>query len=137
MSLMGHELELGGRRWAVASVVREGPEWRILLRGTDDPKATLTTRHEGVTPPGSVGELRSALSRPESRTFVDERGDRWKVEVIPRMESGRRVGDDLSFSAAMTSQRLRVRHDTVTSIAVVTDGELRKSLNWALSAQPA
>ncbi len=135
MSLLGFELEIGGRAWSVVSNVREGPEWRIILRGVDDPRCTITARFEGASPPTSIGDLRGTLANPESRTFRDEQGDRWRVEVIPRMEKGRKIGDYLSFSAEMKSQRLRIPHDSITSIATVSDAELRKGLRWAMSSQ--
>ncbi|MGI9627585.1 MAG: hypothetical protein ACR2QM_12165, partial [Longimicrobiales bacterium] len=67
MSLIGSELETGGHAWRVASVVREGPEWRILLK-TRDGSGTLTARTEGVAAPTTLGDLRQALVRPEART---------------------------------------------------------------------
>ena len=138
MSIANLELELVERRWKVASVVREGPAWRILLRATEEPHDTMTLRHTGTKPPASIGEMKTALRNPVTRTMTDEAGQRWRVEVVPRMEGGRHVGEQLAFSAERTSQRVRVNVDTMTNVAHVPDFELRRALSDGLKAvQPA
>ena len=131
MSLVGSELEMGGHGWRVTSVVREGPEWRIVLKTLDGASGTITTRTEGVDPPTTPGELRHALERPESRSFLDEAGARWRAELVPRLEGGKSVGEMLVLAAERTSERYRMPYTTLASLAVLSDRDLRASLSAA------
>ena len=137
MGLIGSQIETGGRNWRVASIVRGGPEFRIVFRAVDEPGDTLTARVEGVTPPSSLGDLRAALSHAEARTFHDETGARWKVEIRPHFEGGRPKGEYLVFSAEMSSERFKMRHDSPMRLSSLSDVELRKGLRWARDAQSA
>ena len=130
MSLIGSELEMGGHAWRVASVRREGPEWRVVLKTLAEGAGTMTARTEGVDPPTTLGDLRHALQRPESRTFLDELGARWRAEVIPDYGSpnGANV---MVLSAEMSSDRHKLAYTSLASLAVLTDGDPRKSLEAA------
>ncbi|MGI9627333.1 MAG: hypothetical protein ACR2QM_10895, partial [Longimicrobiales bacterium] len=113
--------------------VREGPEWRILLK-TRDGSGTITARTEGVSAPTTLGDLRQALERPEARTFLDESGARWRAELIPNYEGGQADGELLMLSAERRSDRLKIRYASLASLSVLTDVQLRKSLEAARRA---
>lgn len=135
MSIVGTQIDLGGHRWKVASVVREGPAWKLVLRTADGESGTMTARVEGVTPPQSLGEVRNALESPDARTFRDEAGNRWRAELVPHFQDGQVVGRIMILSSQRSSERHKLRFTSVVGLAVLTDDDLRAWLEAGRSAR--
>ncbi len=134
MSIVGAQLELGGHAWRVASVVREGPAWKLVLRTADGESGTMTARVEGAQPPQTLGEVRNALENPDSRTFLDESGSPWRAELVPRYKDGQELGRLLVLTSKRSSERHKLVFTSVVGLAVLTDQDLRAWLKAGRAA---
>lgn len=134
MSIVGTQIDLGGHQWRVASVVREGPAWKLVLRTADGESGTMTARVEGVQPPQSLGEVRNALENPDARTFLDAAGGRWRAELMPHVQNGQMLGRLLILTSERSSERHKLRFTAVVGLAVLTDKDLRAWLEAGRAA---
>ena len=135
MPLVGVKLEKGGREWKVVATVRDGPEWRIVLKATDDPECKMIANTQPGSSPGGVADLQEALKTPSLRSFRDQQGALWKVEVTRRADDRNLQEDWLVFSAVARPDRLKWPSDSLQSLSAITDKELVKLLWEARSAQ--
>jgi len=125
MSIVGAQIDLGGHAWRIASVVREGPAWKLVLRTSDGEAGTMTARVEGTHPPQTLGEVRNALENPDSRTFLDASGSPWRAELIPQYKNGQALGRLLVLTSKRSSERHKLVFTPVVGLAVLTDQDLR------------
>ncbi|MEZ4414661.1 MAG: hypothetical protein R3E10_02835 [Gemmatimonadota bacterium] len=127
MGIQGLRIERGGRTWEVTSAVRAGPQWRVILKGVDDPRCKLQTQVEGTRPP-VPGTLTVAVQNPQYRWFVDREQTVWRAEVTPRYEYNQLIGNSIVFSSDVSQERHRYPYDGVEALGMVADIKLLELL---------
>lgn len=127
MGIQGLRIERGGRTWEVTSAVREGPQWRVMLKGVDDPRCRLQAIVEGARPP-VASTLTIAVQNPQYRWFVDREERTWRAEVSPRYEYGQLIGNVVVFSSESSQDRYRYPHHGSDALGLMPDIKLLELL---------